>query len=244
VPVAAFRSFAPAPIRSRTAPVALKALLAERFPTAIATEHRVLALATGLDALDGILPNAGLPRGRVTVWHSALGGATAVLRSVAAHVIGRGERVAWIDGGRTIGPEWTTGPLIIRPADGDLARKAAEILLRCGGFGLVVLAGAELDSATMLRFSRMVHEGGGAFVAVSATTHTAMVRLSSRYLVGHHRAARNPFGEPALIERVALRIEARSPGWNAHTILHLPTLPHDLRLSLEPGVADRRGDLD
>lgn len=247
MPVAAFRPLAPAPPLARTAPLALKTLLAERFPTAVLLpDHQRPTLSTGLAALDAILPHGGFPRGRITVWQSPQGGATAVLRSVAARLLGRGERVAWVDGSRTIGPDGVGvgGPLVIRPTDVDLARKAAEILLKCGGFGLVVLAGADLDAATMLRFSRMVHEGGGAFVAVTTATHTAMVRLSSRYLAGQFATARNPFGEPALVERVALRIDAQSPGWNTHTILHLPSRPHDLRLSLEPGVADRRGDLD
>jgi hypothetical protein len=99
---------------------------------------------------------------------------------------------------------------------------------------LVVLTGLDLDSAAMLRLSRMVHEGGGAFVALTTAHHTAMLRLSS---------STNPFGEIAKIERVTIRIESRSPGWNAHTLLHLPARHHDLRLPFEPSLADRRGDL-
>ncbi len=223
----------------------LRTLLSERFPTAILLPNRgPSVVSTGLAALDRILPNGGFPRGRITVWQSPMAGGTAVLRSAVAESLGRGERVAWIDGARSIGPHWTGGPLVIRPSTTDLARKAAEILLRCGGFALVVLAGLELDPAAMLRLSRMVHEGGGAFVAFTAAHHTAMLRLTSRLLPDQLRAAPGPFGEVALIERVAVRVEARSPGWNAHTILQLPTRHHDLRLSLEPGVADRRGDVD
>jgi hypothetical protein len=171
-------------------------------------------------------------------------GGTAVLRAAVAESLGRGERVAWIDGARSLGPHWIAGPLVIRPQTADLARKAAEILLKCGGFALVVLTGLDLDSGAMLRLSRMVHEGGGAFVALTTAAHTAMLRLSSRILSDQLRAALGPFGDIAMIERVTVRIEARSPGWSAHTLLHLPTRHHDLRLSFDPDVADRRGDLD
>jgi hypothetical protein len=108
---------------------------------------------------------------------------------------------------------------------------------------LVVLTGLDLDSAAMLRLSRMVHEGGGAFVALTTAHHTAMLRLSSHFLPDQLRASTNPFGEIAKIERVTIRIESRSPGWNAHTLLHLPARHHDLRLPFEPSLADRRGDL-
>jgi len=244
VPAAALRHPVGAPPVPRVSPSQLHALLAERFPSAVPSTERAAVLGTGLGQIDSILPHGGLPRGRVTAWQSIQGGATAILSAVTARLLGRGERVAWVDGARQIGPYWLVGPLVIRPTDPALAAKAAEILLRCGGFGLVVLTGAALDSGAMLRFSRMVHEGGGAFVAVTPQTHTAILRLESRYLADRFRTAPSPFGDPALIERVALRLEARGPGWNAHTVLHLPARPHDLRLSLEPGVADRRGDLD
>jgi hypothetical protein len=90
----------------------------------------------------------------------------------------------------------------------------------------------------------MVHEGGGAFVALTAAHYTAMLRLTSRFLPDHLRAAPGPFGEIAMIEQVTVRVEARSPGWNAHTLLQIPTRHHDLRLPFDPSVADRRGDVD
>lgn len=229
----------------RSTPSALRTLLTERFPGAVLLPERPIPVfATGLQAFDRILPNGGLPRGRITVWQSLAGGGTAVLRSAVASSLGRGERVVWIDGGRSIGPHWSDGPLVIRPPTTEMARKAAEILLRSGGFGLVILTGVPLDSAAMLRLSRMVHEGGGAFVALAEAHHTAMIRVTSRYLMNAMRSVANPFGEVASIEQVAIRIEARSPGWHAHTLLELPVRSHDLRMSGTPGVADRRGDVD
>ena len=160
-------------LAQRTSPAVLRTLLTERFPNAVLLpDRRLPVFPTGLAAFDRILPHGGLPRGRVTVWESSMGGGTAVLRSAVAASLGRGERVAWIDGGQTLGPRWTDGPLIVRPRSADLARKAAEILLKCGGFGLVVLTGTPLDSTIMLRLSRMVHEGGGAFVALADAHHT------------------------------------------------------------------------
>jgi hypothetical protein len=243
---AAVRSFVPgAPTPTpTTTPANLRALLIEKFPTAVVLpERRQAVFPTGIGAIDRILPNGGLPRGRITVWQSPMTGGTAVLRAAVSESLGRGERVAWIDGARSLGPHWETGPLVVRPRSPDLARKAAEILLRCGGFALVVLTGLDLDSGGMLRLSRMVHEGGGAFVALTASAHTAMLRLSSRMLYDRLRASSGPFGDLALIERVTIRVEARSPGWSAHTLLHLPTRHHDLRLPFDPDLADRRGDL-
>lgn len=229
----------------RLPPGSLRTLLAERFPDAVVLpERRIPAFPTGVPGLDKILPNGGLPRGRITVWQSVTGGGTAVLRAAVAASQRRGERIAWIDGARSIGPQWHEGPMVIRPSSLQLARKAAEILLRSGGFGLVVLSGAPLDSAAMLRLSRMTHEGGGAFVALADAHHTAMLRIVSRYLPHEISALASPFGDPALIERIAIRIEVRSPGWHAHTLLRLPVRSYDLRLSLTPGLADRRGDLD
>jgi hypothetical protein len=90
----------------------------------------------------------------------------------------------------------------------------------------------------------MVHEGGGAFVALALAHHTAMIRVTSRFLVNEIRSVSNPFGEIASIEQITIRVEARSPGWHADTLLELPVRPHDLRLSGTLGVADRRGDVD
>jgi hypothetical protein len=67
----------------------------------------------------------------------------------------------------------------------------------------------------------------------------ASLRLSSRLLHYHWRLT--PFGDPATAECADVRIDARSAGWNAHTTLSLAVTNHELRLSLEPELADRRG---
>jgi hypothetical protein len=224
---------------------ALRALLVERFPDAVALPDRsVRPVPTGIGEFDRILPNGGLPRGRMVAWQRQAGGATALLRAACSGLLSRGERVAWIDGANTLGAHWTDGPIVVRPDGPELALRAAEILLRSGGLALVVLTGVDPDQSQMLRLSRMVHEGEGAFVALTERTLTASLRIVSSYLPDRYRWALGPFGEVAAVEAVAVRIEARAPGWSADTVLFLPARFHDLRLSLEPGLADRRGLVD
>jgi hypothetical protein len=224
---------------------ALRALLIERFPDAVTLPERsIRPLPTGIDDFDRILPKGGLPRGRLVVWERQTGGATALLRAACFGLQARGERVAWIDGNNSFGSHWVDGPIVLRPSTPDLALRAAEILLRSGGFALVVLTGVDPDQTRMLRLSRMVHEGEGAFVALTERTLTASLRIASSYLPDRFRWALGPFGDVAAIDAVAIRIVAKAPGWLRETVLFLPALAHDLRLSLEPDLADRRGQLD
>ena len=223
---------------------ALRALLIERFPDAVSLPDRAVEpISTGIEALDRILPAGGLPRGRLVVWQRPAGGATALLRATCQSLLARGERVAWIDGSNTIGPHWTEGPIVVRPRDKELALRATEILLRSGGLSLVVLTGIDPDQTSMLRLSRMVHEGMGAFVALTERSLTASLRITSSYLPDRFCWALGPFGEVAAVERVAIRVEARTPGWFSKTTLFLPASQFELRLSLEPDLPDRRGHL-
>src|SRR6185503_651515 len=184
---------------------ALRALIQQRFPDATpltstsgtaggaqTTEH----VATGIAALDCILPNGGLPRGRLSVWQPR-GGATAILRAACHAAAAQGERAAWIDGDSTVaGAFWTRdntfrvaesdGLFLVRPSSRLHALRAAEELLRSGGFSLLVLAGCDPHG-------------------------TETVRL------------------------------ARTVGHNAHAEFPLPVMNHELRLSLESELADRRG---
>src|SRR5947209_11756702 len=101
-----------------TSIAALRALIEQRFPDATpltggakTTEQ----VATGIAALDKILPNGGLPRGRLSVW-APRGGATAILRAACQEVCAAGERSAWIDADNTIaGAFWGEGAYLVRP---------------------------------------------------------------------------------------------------------------------------------
>jgi hypothetical protein len=224
-----------------TSVAALRALVEQRFPDALPITHRTTAVATGLASLDQILPSGGLPRGRLSAWHS-LGGATAVLRAACLTTVRAGERAAWIDGRRRVGGVvWDDGPILLRPTSPLHALRTAEELLRSGGFGLVVLSGVEPVRTETVRLTRAVREGGAAFVTLAGESAMASLRLTSRLLPNGYRWRRDPFGGPAEAQLAVVRVHAQAPGWNAHTDLSLPVIHHELRLSLDPTLADRRG---
>lgn len=224
----------------------LRKLLEGRFPDAVPVTYRTAgAVATGLDELDRVLPGGGLPRGRLAAWVPG-GGATAVLQAACLAAVGRGERAAWVDGGGLVAGEfWRAGPLLVRPPVGDgrgrAALAAAEELLRSGGFALVVLSGVEAVGTEAVRLARAAREGGSALVMMTAGVPVAALRLRSRIAPDGYRWRRGPFGEPAEVEAVQLQVQAAAMGWSARTELVLPVARHDLRLSLDPGLADRRG---
>jgi hypothetical protein len=225
-----------------TSVAALRALIEQRFPDATpltggaqTTEH----VATGLGVLDEVLPNGGLPRGRLSVW-APQGGATAILRASCHAVVAAGERSAWIDGDNTVaGAFWGDGPYLVRPKSRLHALRAADELLRSGGFSLLVIAGVEPQGTEMVRLTRAAREGGTALIALGTSVAMASLRLTSRLLSYQWR--RTPFGDPAEAQNATVRVAARSVGWNAHVEFPLPVMHHELRLSLESELADRRG---
>lgn len=224
--------------------VDLRHLIEERFPDATPVTHRTAEpVATGIPELDRILPGAGFPRGRLVVWNPR-GGATAVLRSACHTTVASGERAVWIDTMGTIAGEfWQEGPILFRPQNRKNALRGAEELLRCGGFALVVLAGAEPHGKETVRLSRAAREGGGAFVTLTSHASMASLRMTSRILGESYRWRKTPFGEPADVQEVRLRVKAWSLGWNRETEFAVPVVPYDLRMALERGVVDRRGIL-
>lgn len=225
-----------------TSIAALRALLEQRFPDATpltkgtqAAEH----VATGLGVLDNVLPNGGLPRGRLSVW-APQGGATAILRAACRSVVTNGERAAWIDGDNTMaGTFWDEGPYLVRPKSRLHALRAAEELLRSGGFSLLVIAGTEPQGVEMVRLTRSARGGGAALVTLGTSASMASLRLTSKLL--RYRWRRTPFGDPAEAQDATVRVHARSVGWNVHVDFPIPVTHHELRLSLEPELADRRG---
>ncbi|MDB4878501.1 MAG: RecA domain protein [Gemmatimonadetes bacterium] len=225
-----------------TSVAALRALIQQRFPDATpltggaqTTEH----VATGMAELDKVLPNGGLPRGRLSVW-APQGGATAILRASCHSVVAKGERSAWIDGDNTVaGAFWGDGPYLVRPKSRLHALRAGEELLRSGGFSLLVIAGAEPQGTEMVRLTRAAREGGTALVALGTSASMASLRLTSRLL--RYRWRRTPFGDPAEAQDATVRVSARAVGWSAHTDFPIPVMHHELRLSLESELADRRG---
>ncbi len=223
--------------------LALREALQARFPNAQPVIYRTAgAVSTGVRGLDALLPGAGLPRGRLVLWEPG-GGATALLRAACAATVESGERSAWVDAQRVVsGDGWVKGPLLLRPENEVDALTCAEELLRCGGFTLVVLSGVgRALEREGVRLSRSVKEGGGAFVALAAHTPVAHMRLSSQIRPDGYKWKLDPFGEPAQVESVRIRVDANAMGWSGHTELTLPVHTHATRVAADPLLRDRRG---
>jgi hypothetical protein len=225
-----------------TSVAALKSLIQQRFPDAMPITGEAATaecIATGIEALDKVLPNGGLARGRLSVW-APMGGATSILRAACARTVEQSERAAWIDGnGLVAGAFWENGIHLVRPTSHVHALRAAEELLRSGGFSILVLAGCEPQGTETVRLTRAAREGGAALVVVGESGSMASVRVTSRLM--RYGWRRTPFGDPADARDVAVRVHARAVGWNANTEFSIPVTRHELRLSLESALADRRG---
>ena len=221
---------------------ALRELLESRFPDATPVTHRTAEpVATGISALDSILPGGGLPRGRLTVWMPE-GGATAILRATAQTTVANGERAVWIDGlGTVAGSFWEEGPVLVRPRSRKEGLRASEELLRCGGFALVVVAGIEPQGMENVRLSRAAREGGGALVTLTSHTSMASLRVTSNIRSESYRWRKDPFGDPATAEEAKIHVRASSLGWSRSVDIPITVVPFDLRISLESGLVDRRG---
>jgi hypothetical protein len=221
----------------------LRRALEQRFPDALPLGAGTAAgVGTGIEALDALLPGGGLARGRLTAWRPG-GGVSAVLRSACEAAVRRGERAVWIDAAGVQGADfWRAGPLLVRPATAREALASAEELLRSGGFALVVLLGAGREAAhEAVRLSRAARAGGAAFVAGTAESAVAHLRVVSRIVPDGYRWRCDPFGELAEVVSVRLEVEASSLGWSGRTTFELPVRTYRPRLSSEPRLVDRRG---
>lgn len=221
---------------------ALQTLLEQRFPDAVPITRRSGGgLSTGIPALDRALPGGGLPRGKLSAWAPGTG-VTAILRAACSRAAGQGERTAWIDGeGVAWGERWRSGAVLLRPATPLQGLEAAEVLLRSGGFALVVLSGVRAADTERVRLSRALREGGSALALVDDDGFLATLRIALRARPEDVRWRRGAFGDRISIEEVVLRAEVRAPGWDRDASFSLPLACDGLRMSLEPGLGDRRG---
>jgi hypothetical protein len=250
----------------------LREFLAERFPDARPLVERgrdevARPVATGIGALDAVMPGAGFPRGKLSVW-TPQGGAAAALRAACRAVATGGERAAWVDGSRTLTFGWIgaaaapadhahptprrhdaerspwslwseDAPIVIHPADRTNALRCAEALLRCGAFGLVVLEGVESQGTETVRLTRAARDGGSAFVAITELAAMATLRISSRLDVHGVRWRRGPLGDPAAPVDVRVDVRVRALGWTSRATISLPIAAYDLRCAVGAGP-DRR----
>ena len=92
-----------------------------------------------------------------------------------------------------------------------------------------------------VRLSRAVREGGGAFVALAATSSVAHLRVTSRIAPDGYKWRLNPFGEPIEVLAVRVHVEAQAMGWSGRTAVTLPVVTHAYRYAPDPALIDRRG---
>lgn len=220
----------------------LRQVLEARFPNAVPLPQRTVPqLPTGVAELDRILPAGGLPRGRLSIWMPGLGGA-AVLRATCAQTVARGERAAWVDGVGRAAPsvEWGS-VLLARPKSEKEALECTEELLLSGGFALVVRSGKGSERSDRVRLCKAAREGGCALVEVSRNAHMAALRIEGKMSARNFRWRCNALGEPTEVESVSLQLRVMAGGWDRESEVILKVVDHENTLSLEPGLADRRG---
>jgi RecA/RadA recombinase len=151
-------------------------------------------LAFGIPALDAALPS-GVPRGQITALNAPLGsGGTALLLALAATTLAADEGVAIVDAERSLAPQAAAhlaalGPFwVIRPRTDENAWWCADVLLRTGAFGLVIVDRSPAPPRRIaVRLQRLAHDKDTALVireaAMRERTETtanygASVRLS------------------------------------------------------------------
>lgn len=128
---------------------------------------------TGVQPLDRLLGDGGLPIGQITEWVGApSSGKTGALRTLVAAVRRTGVAVAWIDGSAELtAADWVdpgaAAPLwVLRPPVHSEALFCAEIILRTQCFGLVVVEGGSIASKVGVRLQRLARQSSAALVHV------------------------------------------------------------------------------
>jgi len=152
----------------------LHVVLPERLQRLIPVAHR--GLAFGIPALDALL-QLGLPRGQITALDAPLGsGGTALLLALAEATLRADEGVAFVDAARTLAPQAAAhladlGPFwVIRPRGTESAWWCADVLLRTGAFGLVVVDQATAPSRVVaVRLQRLARDKDAVLVVREAT---------------------------------------------------------------------------
>jgi hypothetical protein len=138
---------------------------------------RPRGLAFGIPALDALLP-AGLPRGQISALDAPLGsGGTALLLALAETMLRADEGVAFVDAARTLAPRAAAHLAalgrfwVIRPRGTESAWWCADVLLRTGAFGLVVVDQAPAPARPVaVRLQRLARDKDAALVVRDAPT--------------------------------------------------------------------------
>jgi len=135
-------------------------------------------LAFGIPALDAALPS-GVPRGQITAFEAPLGsGGTTLLLALAETTLRADEGVALVDAERTIAPQAAAhlaalGPFwVVRPKAHENAWWCADVLLRTGAFGLVIVDRVAAPVRRVaVRLQRLAHDKDTALVIREAQPH-------------------------------------------------------------------------
>jgi hypothetical protein len=182
-------------------------------------------IATGIAALDRVLPEGGVPCGRLTELAGAAGhGKTTVGRALVASALAEGRWVAWIDGTRTLAPgDWaalaaTRRLWIVRPPRDDRATWCADVLLRSGAFGLVVLDSAQpVRRQIAVRLTRLARESNAAFVVLRDEASQALTGGALRIRLCRHRTAPPP-SQPRPWRSLGVRLGQAVDGRSLHVL--------------------------
>lgn len=170
-----------APVASPDSAPTPLALLREQLAAVTAPVVVRDAIATGIATLDRVLPAGGIPCGQLSeILGTAGSGKTTFVRSCVAGALQAHHWVAYIDATRTLAPgDWTayaaTGRLwIIRPPTPDQGAWCADVLLRSGTFGMVILDGTTtLSRSISTRLVRLARDSNAALLIVRDTDHSA-----------------------------------------------------------------------
>jgi hypothetical protein len=163
----------------------LQLILPERLQRLVPPARR--GLAFGIPALDAAFPS-GVPRGQITALNAPLGsGGTTLLLALAATTLAADEGVAIVDAERSLAPQAAAhlaalGPFwVIRPRTDENAWWCADVLLRTGAFGLVIVDRSPAPPRRVaVRLQRLAHDKDTALVVRVAQTARRQVASGSQ----------------------------------------------------------------
>lgn len=255
---------------------ALRSALRKRFPAALsaATPEPLPAQPplprdapprdrpTDPAVLGHLLPEGGLPRGKITEWACARsGGSATLLRALVRGALARGEAVALVDAGRSLAAaDWVeaarAGELtVVRPRTPEEGPFCAELLLGARAFALVVLDGVGLPPRVAPRLAHRVREAGCALLVVLPDvavpwqgSNAAALRIAlapqpatAPRSTAHPRSARSPKAETSPMFVFPRIVASLVKGGAPDRTELCCVVPTPDRLCAHPLVPDRRG---
>lgn len=195
----------------------LKLLLPEHLERLIPAVRR--GLTFGIQTLDAALPH-GVPRGQITALDAPLGsGGTTLLLALAEATLRADEGVALVDAERSLAPQAAAhlaalGPFwVVRPKANENAWWCADVLLRTGAFGLVIVDRVPAPARRVaVRLQRLAHDKDCALVLRDAQTRNPQYQdaqtRSVQYAQSHRRAVGGGVQSPAYGAAVVLAVES------------------------------------